>query len=169
MGRKELALPYLDSSLQLGQVEVPTEIGHYIATGLKCLENNGQRWNFTCKVIDWMQNDLVYQIVRTPTCIQGFGGILPFIVSIKDFSNYLRGKLVVNSLHSKSFLVSCYNGLADAISEASTLILFFIFIFACKLLFYKGHFSVIHFNLCLLFAQLSSQNFIIFSRKFEQL
>lgn len=92
LGRKELAFPYLDSSLQLGQVEVPSQIGHYIATGLKCLENNGQRWNFTCKVVEWMQNDVVYQIVQTPTCIPGFGGILPFIVAVKDYADYLRGK-----------------------------------------------------------------------------
>lgn len=92
LDRGELEIPYMSSPIPLGQVEVPFQLGRYIATGLNCLDKDDQRWNFTCKVVEWMQVQVVEQIVHAPTCVSGFSGILPFILSVQKYSDNIQSK-----------------------------------------------------------------------------
>jgi len=115
---KSMYIPSFTSPLQLGQVEVPYQLGRYISAGLNCLDRTEEKKNFIEKVLEWASTkvcfspskakcpftfqfvftvnlfyifciQLIPQIVQSPTCLRGFSGILPFIVSVQEYESTL--------------------------------------------------------------------------------
>lgn len=99
VNRLKLEIPYLVVPINLNKAGVPYQIGRYLAFGLACLDDDVQKWNFTEKVIDWMTTNVVHDIVLAPVCLTGFGGILPFIVSVQHYADSLSGNLKQRYFH----------------------------------------------------------------------
>ncbi|CAL8073342.1 unnamed protein product [Orchesella dallaii] len=115
---RSMYIPSFKSPLQLGQVEVPYEIARYIAIGLNCLDRTEEKRNFIEKVLDWASTKLIPQIIQSPTCLHGFGGILPFMASIQEYEDTLDQH--ETSLQNATLAASQLSNVSSTSSPMST-------------------------------------------------